>query len=444
MDKKNINVLTGKFDLDVKNSLSPLFSLAKIYVMYVGKNPNGSIISKEAVERNIETLRNIPIVGEYVRENDNFLSHGGELTIEDDEIRFLHTTVPIGVVPSNAIFAWEKVIDDYGEEREYLVVENAFIWNRDMKMVESLKKDRFGQSMEINVTDGFEMNDGFFEIKDFYFTALCVLGIDRNGKGYVAPAFDNANIQTYSQEVENAEFAISLRDMFRDFKLALNDMDNLVEEDKKLDLNGLLEKFSLTIEDLTEKVSNYEDLTIEEIETALEKFEEVEEIEEVKEEVEEEVVTVEEDVLVEDEDDEAEKDVDLDSTDKDVVEASEYESEITLLEQENADLKSQIDSLTERLVEYAKADHERLCNIKIDEFKLSYKLDDEILNDVDVHKFESVEELETKLFEIVGRMAVKADFSKDSNVTTKIKSNLEIANGKNRKSYGFESLFELK
>ena len=176
----------------------------------------------------------------------------------------------------------------------------------------------------------------------------------------------------------------------------------------------------------------------------MEKFEEVEEIEEVKEEVEEEVVTVEEDVLIEDEVDEAEKDVDLDSTDKDVVEASEYESEITLLEQENADLKSQIDSLTERLVEYAKADHERLCNIKIDEFKLSYKLDDEILNDVDVHKFESVEELETKLFEIVGRMAVKADFSKDSNVTTKIKSNLEVANGKNRKSYGFESLFELK
>ena len=70
MDKKNINVLTGKFDLDVKNSLSPLFSLAKIYVMYVGKNPNGSIISKEAVERNIETLRNIPIVGEYIRETN--------------------------------------------------------------------------------------------------------------------------------------------------------------------------------------------------------------------------------------------------------------------------------------------------------------------------------------------------------------------------------------
>ena len=101
----NVNLVTGKFNLDVKKSLSPLFSLAKIYVMYVGKNPNGSNISKEAVERNLDTLKNIPIVGEYVREDNNFLNHGGDLVIEDSEIRFLNTTTPIGVIPSDAVLS---------------------------------------------------------------------------------------------------------------------------------------------------------------------------------------------------------------------------------------------------------------------------------------------------------------------------------------------------
>lgn len=432
----NINLVTGKFNLDVKNSLSPLFSLAKIYVMYVGKNPNGSNISKDAVERNLNTLKNIPIVGEYVREDNNFLNHGGDLVIEDDEIRLLNTTTPIGVIPSDAVFTWEKIIDDYGEEREYLVVENAFIWNRDKKMVDALKSDSFGQSMEINVTDGVEMNDGFFDIRDFYFTALCVLGIDRNGMGYVAPAFDNANIKTYSQESSNEEFAVSLRDMFKDFKYALDDMKNLVEEDEKLNLDGILEKFSITLDELKEKVENYEELSVEEIESILEKDDE-------KDVVDPEVV---EDVI-EDVVDPVDPVDPTEPTDEPVIDepvvSNEYEAEIALLEKENAELKSQIDELNSQVAEYSRADHERVCNEKIEEFKLSYKLDDEIVQGLDVHEFSDVDALEVKLFELVGRMASKEDFSLSAKETTKINNNLK-AKENNGRIYGFEDLFNKK
>lgn len=435
MEKENVNLVTGKFNLDVKKSLSPLFSLAKIYVMYVGKNPNGSNISKDAVERNLDTLKNIPIVGEYVREDNNFLNHGGDLTVEDNEIRFLHTTTPIGVIPSDAIFEWETIIDDFGEEREYLVVENAFIWNRDTKMVDALKADSFGQSMEINVTDGVEMSDGFFDIRDFYFTALCVLGIDRNGTGYVAPAFDNANIKTYSQESSNREFEVSLEDMFKDFKFALDDMKNLVEEDEKLNLDSILEKFSITLEDLKLKVENYEELSVEEIQSILEKEDDVI--------AEEPVIEVVEESVVEDEKD---PELEVDQTEPVVEEpvvVTEYEAEIALLEKENAELKSQIEELNSQVAEYSRADHERVCNEKIEEFKLSYKLEDEVVQGLDVHEFADVDALEVKLFELVGRMANKEDFSLNAKETTKINNNLE-AKVPSGRVYGFEGLFEKK
>lgn len=451
MEEKVATRKTQKFELELRKSLSPLFSIAKVYVMHTGRNVNGSIISKEAVERNIDTIKNIPIVGEYVREDKNFKGHGGELTIEDNDIVYLNTTVPIGVIPQDAETYWEIVIDDYGEEKEYLVVDNALIWNRDEKMVQALKGDKFGQSMEITITNGIEMSDGYYDIQDFYFTAFCVLGIDRDGVGYVQPAFDNASITTYSR-TNDVEFSNGLRDMFKDFKLAFSHNENLVEEDGDLNLEDLLKKYSLTEEELSAKVENYSEIELNELESKLEELFSESEESTVEEETVEEVV-VEDEKTEETEADEVETDevvedkeaiVEEDTKDSDTVveeeDVSEYEAKIALLEEENAVLKSKVESLESEVHTYEKADHERKCNDVINEFMVGYSIDKEILADVDVHEFNSTEELESKLFEIVGRLA-KKDFSKVKETEqTKIKD-LVVEKEKTKHGFGFESLF---
>lgn len=454
MEEKITQCKTKKFELEMKQSLSPLFSLAKIYVMHTGENVNGSIISKETVERNIHTIKNIPIVGEYIREDKNFKGHGGELSIEDDEIVYINTTAPIGVIPENAETYWEIVTDDYGEEKEYLVVDNALIWNRDEKMVEALKGNEFGQSMEITITNYFDLADGYCDIQDFYFTAFCVLGIDRDGVGYVQPAFDNAKIKTYSKE-NTTEFSAGLQDMFKDFKLAFNHK-NLVEEDGDLNLEDLLKKYSLTEEELSAKVENYSEIELTELEDKIkELFSESEESDEVSDETVEETETVEvveeddtKEVVEEDNTTEEvieEKESEIEEETKEVIESTddtlvEYEAKIALLEEENSLLKSTVESLENQVYSYKKEEHERKCNDVIQDFMLSYSLDEAVVKDLDVHAFSDTSELESKLFEIVGRLA-KKDFSKSKELEKiKIKADLE-SKSENKHKFGFESLF---
>ena len=92
-----------KFNITEKN---PLFSDAKIYVMYHGENRNNSHISKEDVDRAINSIYNIPIVGEFIEddngeEDSNFGGHGGKLIIDDNGAKFIQTTKPMGVVPES-------------------------------------------------------------------------------------------------------------------------------------------------------------------------------------------------------------------------------------------------------------------------------------------------------------------------------------------------------
>lgn len=469
MDLENVKLKSGKFNLDIKSSLSPLFSVAKIYVMYLGKNPNGSIFEKDVIMRNIESIKNIPIVGEYFREKDNFGDHGGDITVEDDEISFIETTSPIGLVPENAVFKWESVVDKYGEEREYLVVENAYIWNRDKKMTKALKESSFGQSMEIQVTDSAYREDGFMEIKDFFFKALCILGIDRDGVGRVKPAFDDARIITYSSSDENERFSSDLKDMFEDFKFALSDIQNKVKEDTKLDLKSLLEKYSITESELSEKLPNYQDMEIEEIESKLsdEKDEEVAETTEVAEITD----TDEVDEVVSDEADEEDKANGVDQSDnesetedtaeteeveveveavdeKTIVEdnTDEYESRIKELELENEKLNEKITDLEEAVGQYKKENHNRECQAIVEEFSSLYSIDKDALEVIDFADFKNVESLEAKLFEIVGRMSKKNKFSKDEKEQKhKIYNfDLDLELDKETNNYSFVELFEKK
>lgn len=67
--------------------------------------------------------------------------------------------------------------------------------------------------MEITVKEGSTMDDGYYDITDFEFTAFCLLGT-------VEPCFESASVVTFSKEQIQAEFD----QMLSDFRNSMNDV----------------------------------------------------------------------------------------------------------------------------------------------------------------------------------------------------------------------------
>lgn len=260
-----------RFDSQVSDieEINPLFSKAKIKVMYTGLNRNQSYISKEAVEKALPTLFNIPIVGEYLYEKDNFGSHGGKIEITDDGVEFIQTTVPFGVVPESASVYWENIMEENGTENEYLIIDGAYLWSGRYDEVKDIHGNFYGQSMEIEIENGnFGIIDGeeCFIIEDFVFSGLCILGRDKEGEGHVEPAFESASIIAYS--LDENEYKSKFNKMIEELKFSLS--QELEGGKNKVDAKlELLKEYSLTEENLKEKEINMEDYSVEELKSKI-------------------------------------------------------------------------------------------------------------------------------------------------------------------------------
>lgn len=415
----NTKILNSKMiNFEITESLSPLFSKARVTVMYHGENPNRSSFSKWDVEKAVPSLKNIPIVGYFSEEDENFGGHERSLVVEDDKIVVKTKTVPIGVVPESAVFSWENIVDKDGIRREYLVIDNALIWNRDEKLVSALSTDDFGQSMEITVNEYYTL-DGIDYITDFYFTALCVLGIDKNGAGYIRPAFDDAKVQTYSKDDSLTE---SMQNMFKDLKFALNEIETIEKGEPKLKLEDLLAKFSLTEEELSAKVKNYAEIPVEEVEKELAEFAKAE-------------ADADKKAKAKAKEDEPKKAKKPETSDNATI--AKLKKQIEELKSENEKLKEEIKGLKAKNGKFELDNHVRECNDKVESFIETYGLDESAVKELDYSAFENTDALEVKLFEMLGRMAkpVEKNTSKEFAKIT-IKPEQE-----NKKQYSFEDLF---
>ena len=417
----NTKILNSKMiNFEITESLSPLFSKARITVMHHGENPNRSAFAKWDVERAVPSLKNIPIVGYFSEKDENFGGHERSLVVEDDKIVVKTKTVPIGVVPESAVFSWENIVDKDGIRREYLVIDNALIWNRDEKLVSALSTDDFGQSMEITVNEYYNLN-GIDYITDFYFTALCVLGIDKNGAGYVRPAFNDAKVQTYSKDDSLTE---SMQNMFKDLKFALNEIETIEKGEQKLKLEDLLAKFSLTEEELSAKVKNYAEIPVEEVEKELAEFAKAEAD-----------AKAQEDAKAKAKDGEPNKAKKSNTSDNATI--AKLEKQIEELKAENEKLKEEIKGLKAKNGKFELDNHVRECNDKVESFIETYGLDESAVKELDYSAFENTDALEVKLFEMLGRMAKPVEKS-TSKEFTKITIKPE---GTKKKQYSFEDLF---
>lgn len=439
--------------LKAKNiDMHELFVKAEIAVMYHGQNRNHMYIPKDVVEKNINTLANIPIVGKYMKDVKNFDGHNMYLDVtEDGHLKYSRETIPFGVVPESFKWRWEKIVHDDNNVREYLILSDVYIWNRDMDITKDLLNNDYGQSMEITIKDSI-MKNNHRHVLDFKFDALCILGIDKNGEGLVTPAFEKAKIALYSHSDET--YSDKLNKMWKDFEqFTLNKKGG-----KILHIEELLKELNMTQEELEEKVPNYSELDLDGIKELLNREaedakEDIEQQVEPKDEVEEQSeefndtseesnneVEVEETETVEEtteKSDVEEVEINNDEESKDSEKIAELEETIVSLNELVSNLQSQVETLE-------KEKHNRACQDLMDNFTSQYNLDEVLVSEIDFNTVSSTDELESKLFEILGRTLkdVKTKNAKIEEVN-KVAFNLD-SKEKQTPSYTFEELFNKK
>ncbi|HKM45894.1 MAG TPA: hypothetical protein VJY12_10615 [Dysgonamonadaceae bacterium] len=262
-------------------------------VAYAGKNRNYSNIPKEAFELAEPSVFGIPVVGHWIE--DSSKEHGGKFGGHDvileekgNKVTIKDSTTPFGFVPQDANPRWETVEDENGNSKSYYTVDVVLWQERYPVAIQSIIDNGSRQSMEIMVKDGdWDDNWDYFDINDFYYSALCLLGKDENADGSrgeddVQPCFEESEVTVgqFSMSDKFTKDLFAIRSAFEGGEKVEDVKNNEVE----------IEEFKDEIVDEIEEV--------EEVEAELDGVEdEVEEVEEVEAELSEDII---EDIVEED------------------------------------------------------------------------------------------------------------------------------------------------
>ena len=197
MDTKILSFNSMVSDYEIVN---PEFARVKVYVCYDGKNRNNSYIEKDVLQKMSNTIYGIPMVAEYDEDNNCFKGHGGKLEISDEGIEFKQTTVPYGFVDPKTPIFYDEVMELDGITKHNYLCCYAYLWYKRYPEVENVLRNqdnkKIGQSMEINVTSYDIDEDGCCIIKDGYFSALAMLGVE--------PCFESACVTSkFSKESDS-------------------------------------------------------------------------------------------------------------------------------------------------------------------------------------------------------------------------------------------------
>ena len=285
---------------DVKPShYNSSFEQAIVRIACFGENANGSSFTRESFEKALPSIKNIPIVALYKDDENDFGGHESSYEIQDGEFKVVYNTFPFGVIPESAKQYYEEVVE-FGEVKQYLVSE-CLLWKR-QKSYDLVKENgAYSVSMEIEVSDGHFNDKSIYEIKDFIFTAICVLGKN------VQPCFKSAEIKLFS---DNSEYSEMLN-AYKQFALySLKGGDDVKEEvmvneelvqEETIEVVSEVEVHEEVVEEPAqeESITGVDEVEVEEVEQPTEEIETVEVVEEKHEEetVEETIEVVEEPVV---------------------------------------------------------------------------------------------------------------------------------------------------
>lgn len=189
------------------------FDKGVLRIAYEGDNRNKSSISHESFMRALPSIACCPVVANYSVQEDSIGGHDmGLVKCDDGDIRFVNFTQPVGVVPESARQWFEEVDEEDGSVHNYLYTD-ILLWKRQAAYSKIKRDGIVSQSMEITVKDG-EKIDGIYHIKDFEFTAFCLLGDDKE------PCFESSELEVFSAD----SFKKELFEMMQDLKDSYTNM----------------------------------------------------------------------------------------------------------------------------------------------------------------------------------------------------------------------------
>lgn len=221
--------------------INPMMSKCEIKVLYLGKNRNGTSISKEAATEMSKTLRGAPIVGYYRPEKGDFFDHGDQMIMDGDGIHFNCLTKPYGFVSPDAE-VWFQEFEEFDETGEstlriYLMT-TGYLWTGQFQEAQQIfNEGGKPHSMELdeNSMSGFWSKEAnseceFFIINDAIFSKLCILGDD------VEPCFEGSSITAPNISKNftlDDSFKKTLFSMMKELQYALQGGNHTVENEIK-------------------------------------------------------------------------------------------------------------------------------------------------------------------------------------------------------------------
>jgi hypothetical protein len=395
--------------------VNPEFAKAKVNICYAGKNRNGSVIPQETLDKMTSSLYGVPVVGEWIEEEQDFGGHGGKLEVDDKGMRYIETTRPYGFVDPTIPAFYEKVKEKDGiTENDYLSC-YVYLWYKRYPELEKVLNDGAKQSMELSINNAHVDENGYFVIDDGNFSALCLLGVE--------PCFESSKVTT-KFSFDGEQFKDEYNEMLETFKKYTisiltkggNNVDENIEKIEEFSDNHIVD--NPKTED--ENNSNFEQ-TEQVLDNVEEKFEEVN-----TEKVEEEVTVDYQSKISELEN------LLLEANSKYESLSQEKEKLINEHSEVLAELNKKYSILEEEnkiLVQFKadKIQEERITNENIifDKFSVEYKLTEEDMKEIKASANSmELSEIEEKLFALVGKKIAK--FSAKDNVKTIAKIPVEI------------------
>jgi hypothetical protein len=262
LDKKVISSIPIKFEQI--QEIDDRFRRYKIWVVNVGKNYNGSIFTKEAIEKAIPSIVNTPVLG-FIKENKlgekDFAGHEYELVVKNGEIKERYLGNAYGVIPQDCNPQFELRENELGGLEEYLTVE-CIMWSKFDDAIEIMERDgdKKYHSMELHSDySGYFNDEGYFVFEDFKFFGCCILGGDS------LPAIPESTIEKIFSKYENINQKIN--EKMSEYRHILEKhLHSKKEVEHSMTLEELLEKYNISEQDLSEKGIDANEFSVEELE----------------------------------------------------------------------------------------------------------------------------------------------------------------------------------
>lgn len=281
-DSKIVVSLAGSMKFD-DGVYDPSLGLRKVHLQanHTGENVNMSSISEESATQALPSFVNRPILAYIWQDNDgeyHFQSHNMHVS---DEGETVYDEIPVGVIPESGN---PHLVYDEEKKKTYVEVD-GYLYEEYNKSAEILEKEsgECSVSIEIGILDmSYNAKSKILEINSYFYNGVTILGQFDDGHGN---ATDDVQPGMVGSNIKLSDFSAKNNSMFSNDKVIamLNDINDKLnqltiqnskeggENSGMNKLDELLEKYSVTVEDLG---FEYEGMSDEELESAFaEQFE---------------------------------------------------------------------------------------------------------------------------------------------------------------------------